>query len=194
MPAAPIVMISSYAPRLCGIATFCEEAREFIQRANPHRDVLVISHTDGEGDGVFPLFDNHAPAWWKPVVEKVKELDPYAIHIQHEYGLYEHVDERGRGDHNAGFLEMLDGLAEYPVIVEPHTVHGRLTDHEAEFVYQVLTQNIGFVRSGDYYFWDPLTAAIAVLENRIDEISTNSVFITCCMPEHSKLISICITA
>jgi len=65
---------------------------------------------------------------------------------------------------------------------------------DAELVYMVLTQNIGFVRSGGYYFWDPLTAAIAVLENRIDEISTNSVFITCCMPEHSKLISICITA
>lgn len=38
------------------------------------------------------------------------------------------------------------------------------TTPEAEFVYQVLTENIGFVRSGDYYFWDPLTAAIAVNE------------------------------
>jgi pyrimidine-specific ribonucleoside hydrolase len=28
-----------------------------------------------------------------------------------------------------------------------------------------LTENIGFVRSGDYYFWDPLTAAIAVDES-----------------------------
>jgi pyrimidine-specific ribonucleoside hydrolase len=33
---------------------------------------------------------------------------------------------------------------------------------EAEFVYRALTQNIGFVNSGLYYFWDPLTAAIAV--------------------------------
>ena len=36
---------------------------------------------------------------------------------------------------------------------------------EAEFVYQALAANIGFVRSGDYYFWDPLTAAIAVEES-----------------------------
>ena len=28
----PIVMISSYPPRLCGICTFCEEACEFIRR------------------------------------------------------------------------------------------------------------------------------------------------------------------
>ncbi|MBM3713645.1 MAG: hypothetical protein FJW56_09475, partial [Actinobacteria bacterium] len=53
----PIVIISSYCPRLCGIATFAEEAREFIQKANPDRDVIVISHTDGEGKGVFPLID-----------------------------------------------------------------------------------------------------------------------------------------
>jgi hypothetical protein len=45
----PIVMISSYPPRLCGIGTFCEEAREFIQKANPDRQVRVISHTDGAG-------------------------------------------------------------------------------------------------------------------------------------------------
>ena len=36
---------------------------------------------------------------------------------------------------------------------------------EAEFVYQALTNNIGFVNSGFYYFWDPLTAALAVDES-----------------------------
>jgi len=55
MDRAPIVMISSYPPRLCGIATFCEEAREFISKAHPGRPVLVISHYDGEGAKVsFP--------------------------------------------------------------------------------------------------------------------------------------------
>lgn len=38
---------------------------------------------------------------------------------------------------------------------------------EAEFVYQVLSENIGFVSSGDYYFWDPLTAAMAVDESLV---------------------------
>jgi hypothetical protein len=47
-------MISSYRPRLCGIATFCEEAREFIAKANPGRPVLVISHQDGEGGESIP--------------------------------------------------------------------------------------------------------------------------------------------
>jgi pyrimidine-specific ribonucleoside hydrolase len=39
------------------------------------------------------------------------------------------------------------------------------TTPEAMFVYQMLTESIGFVRSGDYYFWDPLTAAILVDES-----------------------------
>ena len=105
---APIVMISSYPPRLCGIATFCEEAREFIRKANPDREVLVISHTDGEGEGVFPLIDMQRRDWIKPVVAKVRELGPYAVHIQHEYGLYEYYDSRGIGDNNAGFINLLD--------------------------------------------------------------------------------------
>jgi len=137
MTKKPIVMISSYPPRLCGIGTFAEEAREFIRKNHPERDVLVISHTDGAGEGVFPLIDMTQRTWWKPVVDKVTALDPWAVHIEHEYGLYEYRDERGRGDGNAGFLEMLDALGDYPVVVEPHTVHGRLTEFEANFIYEM---------------------------------------------------------
>ena len=133
----PIVMISSYPPRLCGIATFVEEAREFIQKANPEREVLVISHTDGQGQGVFPIIDMSRRDWWKTVARKVYQLRPYAVHLQHEYGLYEHYDSRGHGDGNEGFLDLLDAINEFPTIVEPHTVHGRLTDFEADFVYKM---------------------------------------------------------
>jgi len=133
----PIVMISSYPPRLCGIGTFCEEAREFIRKHNPDRDVLVISHTDGEGEGVIPLIDLSQPGWWKPVADKVHELQPHAVHIEHEYGLYEYRDERGQGDGNEGFLDLLDAINDVPTIVEPHTVHGRLTDFEADFIFKM---------------------------------------------------------
>jgi 1,2-diacylglycerol 3-alpha-glucosyltransferase len=131
----PIVMISSYPPRLCGIATFCEEAREFIQKENHNRDVVVISHTDGAGDGVIPIIDMSQRTWWVKVAEKIKEIDPHAVHIQHEYGLYEYRDHRGQGDLNRGFLDLLDALHGVPVVVEPHTVHGRLLEREAEFLY-----------------------------------------------------------
>jgi 1,2-diacylglycerol 3-alpha-glucosyltransferase len=133
----PIVMISSYPPRLCGIGTFAEEAREFIQKANPGRQVLVISHTDGQGEGVLPIIDISKRDWWKTVAGKVYELHPFAVHLEHEYGLYEHYDSRGEGDGNEGFLDLLDAINEFPTIVEPHTVHGRLTDFEANFIYKM---------------------------------------------------------
>jgi glycosyltransferase involved in cell wall biosynthesis len=134
MSEAPIVIISSYPPRLCGIATFAEEAREFIQERHPEREVLVISHTDGAGAGVMPLMDMSRPDWWKPVAEKVAELKPYAVHIEHEYGLYEYRDAEGKGDNNRGFRELLTALKPHPVVVEPHTIHGRLCEHEVDFV------------------------------------------------------------
>jgi len=134
---APIVMISSYPPRLCGIATFCEEAREFIQKHNPDHEVLVISHTDGKGDGVTPIMDLSKRDWWRPIAEEVHKLKPHAVHIEHEYGLYEYHDERGHGDGNEGFLNLLDAIADVPTVVEPHTVHGRLTEFEADFIFKM---------------------------------------------------------
>ncbi len=137
MKKRPIVMVSSYPPRLCGIATFCEEAREFIQKANPDREVYVISHTDGRGEGVFPIIDISRHDWWKPVADKIEDLNPYAVHLEHEYGLYEYRDSRGVGDGNEGFLDLLDAINEHPTVVEPHTVHGRLRDFEANFIYEM---------------------------------------------------------
>lgn len=137
MASKPIVMVSSYPPRMCGIATFCEEAREFIQKANPDREVLVVSHTDGKGKGVFPVIDISRVDWWKPVAKKIEKLDPYAVHIEHEYGLYEYKDQRGIGDGNEGFLNLLEAIGNYPIVVEPHTVHGRLSDFEADFIYKL---------------------------------------------------------
>ncbi len=133
----PVVIVSSYPPRPCGIATFTEEAREFIQKSNPGREVLVISHTDGEGRGVYPIIDLTKADWWRPVAEKINELKPYAVHLQHEYGLYNHIDDRGHSDRNRGFLSLLESIRNWPVVVEPHTVHGRLRDEEADFVYQL---------------------------------------------------------
>jgi len=48
-------MVNSCPQRLWGIAAFCEEARNFILKTNPDRYVLVINHTDGDGEGVYPI-------------------------------------------------------------------------------------------------------------------------------------------
>lgn len=137
MKSAPIVMVSSYTPRQCGIATFCEEAREFIQKHNPSTVVIVVSHTDGQGEGVVPVIDLTRRDWWKLAASQIRKLDPQVVHLQHEYGLYEYHDSRGKGDHNEGFLDLLDAISDWPIVVEPHTIHGRVRDDEAEFIYKL---------------------------------------------------------
>ncbi|MEJ5377937.1 MAG: glycosyltransferase [bacterium] len=149
----PIVLVSSHPPRLCGIATFTEEAREFIQKAQKEREVLVVSHTDGRGEGVFPLIDMSRHDWWRPVAEKIRQLRPYVVHIQHEYGLYEYRDYRGVGDGNQGFLTLLEALQDLPIVVEPHTVHGRLRDFEANFIHQVCRRSHVVLLKCHYQKW-----------------------------------------
>ncbi len=149
----PVVLISSYPPRPCGIATFTEEAREFIQKSCPGREVFVISHTDGGGRGVFPIIDLAKADWWRPAAEKINELKPYAVHIQHEYGLYNHIDDRGHSDQNRGFLSLLESIRDWPVIVEPHTVHGRLRDEEADFIYRLSERVDVLVLKCHYQKW-----------------------------------------
>jgi len=129
-------MISSWPPRKCGIGTFAEEAMEFIRGHEPERPTWVISHTDGEGENVFPLIDMSRADWHVPVIEKVRELHPYAVHIQHEYGLYDYVDRSGTTDGNRRFLWLLNELRSsgIPTVVEPHTVHGRMKDREELFI------------------------------------------------------------
>lgn len=133
----PIVMISSWPPRLCGIGTFAEEALEFIRKANPGRPCAVISHPDGSGPDVHPIMDLDRDDWHTVVAEKIKELDPYVVHIEHEYGLYNYIDSLGHSDNNARFLRLLDLIKDYPVILEPHTVHGRMRRDEEDFVRNV---------------------------------------------------------
>lgn len=130
----PIVIVSSWPPRECGIATFAEEATEFIHKRAPDRPIRIISHTDGRGANVFPIIDPDRPDWHRTVSRKIHELDPYAVHLQHEYSLYEHVDENGNGDRNARVLELLQSISDFPTVVEPHTVHGRMKDHEEAFI------------------------------------------------------------
>ena len=68
---APLVMVSSHVPRKCGIATFTEEALEFIRHHMPGRPVHVISHLDGRGRNVHPIIDQRDPEWYVPVARLV---------------------------------------------------------------------------------------------------------------------------
>ena len=135
--ADPIVLISSFPPRTDSVASFCEEALAFIRKHNPDRPVVVISHAGSRGEGILPLIDTSHRKWWKPVAARIEELKPHVIHVQHDPGLYEHVDSEGASDEQRGFIELLEAIRHWPLIVEPHTIHSRMLDAEADFLYKL---------------------------------------------------------
>lgn len=150
---APLVVLSSYPPRKCGIATFTEEALEFIQSHMPDRPVHIISHTDGRGPNVHPILDQADPNWHHIVARRITELRPYAVHIEHEYGLYHYYDEKGRADENERFLRLLDLLDGIPTVVEPHTVHGRYKEVEDAFLRALVERCTVLLLKCDYQRW-----------------------------------------
>jgi 1,2-diacylglycerol 3-alpha-glucosyltransferase len=152
-PQAPLVILSSYPPRKCGIATFTEEAMEFIRAHMPNRPVHIISHLDGVGPNVHPILDQSDPEWHRVVARRIAELRPYAVHIEHEYGLYHYYDVDGRSDHNDRFLRLLDMIADIPTVVEPHTVHGRYQEREDRFLRALVDRCTILVLKCDYQAW-----------------------------------------
>jgi glycosyltransferase involved in cell wall biosynthesis len=150
---APLVVLSSYPPRKCGIATFTEEALEFISAHLTDRPIHIISHLDGRGPNVHPILDQSDPDWYRVVARRIAELRPYAIHIEHEYGLYHYLDKDGRSDHNERFLRLLDMIADFPTIVEPHTVHGRYREPEAHFLHGLVDRCTVLLLKCDYQRW-----------------------------------------
>lgn len=140
-----IVLISSWMPRFCSIASFASEAVEFLSKTLDNTRIYIISPTDGRGEDVFPIIDMSRDDWYIPVFEKIRELQPYIVHLQHDYSLYASYDTTKK-DALSGFIELLKLLKNehIPTVVELHSVHGRLREHEELFIREV-TENTNVV-------------------------------------------------
>jgi 1,2-diacylglycerol 3-alpha-glucosyltransferase len=152
----PLVIVSSYPPRKCGIATFTEEALEFVRAHLPERPIHIISHFDGQGPNVHPILDQEDPNWPETVGAYIVGLDPYAVHLEHEYGLYSYTDPAtGQKDNNERFIRLLTFLREagIPTLVETHTVHGRYTEREERFLRQLVATCTTWMLKCDYQRW-----------------------------------------
>ena len=152
----PLVVVSSYPPRKCGIATFTEEALEFVRAHQPERPLHIVSHLDGRGPQVHPLLDQDDPNWPETVCAAIQQLNPYVVHLEHEYGLYSYRDPvTGSRDNNERFIQLLALLraAGIPTVVETHTVHGRYTEAEEQFLRQLVATCTTLILKCDYQRW-----------------------------------------
>jgi glycosyltransferase involved in cell wall biosynthesis len=152
----PLVVVSSYPPRKCGIATFTEEALEFVRAHLPERPIHIVSHLDGQGPNVHPILDQQDPDWPETVSAFIQQFNPYVVHLEHEYGLYQYIDPvRGIKDNNERFIRLLALLraAGIPTVVETHTVHGRYTEAEEQFLRQLVATCTTLILKCDYQRW-----------------------------------------
>ncbi len=152
----PLVVVSSYPPRKCGIATFTEEALEFVRAHLPERPIHIVSHLDGRGPQAHPILNQEDPNWPETVSAYIQALHPYVVHLEHEYGLYAYRDPvTGAHDNNERFIQLLARLraAGIPTVVEAHTVHGRYTEAEERFLRQLVATCTTLILKCDYQRW-----------------------------------------
>ena len=128
-----IVMVSSWSPRLCGIATYSSELVAALRKNGHHVD--VICHTDEEcgghcEPGVYPVIDTNDPGWDQKVFSAILQISPDVVHIQHEYGLY-----LTHGDYSGRILPLLFRLKleKIPSVMTYHSIYTSLDRPEAIF-------------------------------------------------------------
>jgi len=129
-----ICMVTPFPPRPDGIAIYSSELITAMQ--NFGHTVYVISHTDEDVGGhgaqpnVFGIIDITKPDWERVIFEKITEIKPDVVHVQHEYGLYAH-----NGDYGISIIDLLFLLfdARVPTVITYHSVYSTLSRDEAMF-------------------------------------------------------------
>lgn len=159
-----IVMVTSWLPRHCGIATYSEDLVRALR--NLGHEVHIVCHTDGGRKGeenVYPVLNITKPGWDEVLYKTVKKIAPDIVHIQHEYGLYIH-----NNDSTSSLLRCLFKWkveCDLATVMTYHSVYTTLTSMESAYMDATLNLlNIGIVH--EEYQW-------AYLPHNIGRVAKN---------------------
>jgi glycosyltransferase involved in cell wall biosynthesis len=114
-----VVLIGSFPPRRCGIATFTCDVHDALKSAAPGLDCQIVAMTDEGGqyaydqDVMFEVRQNRA-ADYLEAARRINAGEPDAVCVQHEFGLF----GGPAGEH---LMLMLDAVRA-PVTTTLHTV------------------------------------------------------------------------
>ena len=128
-----IVMVTSWSPRHCGIATYSSELVGALRKNGHHVDIICHIDDDYGGhreEGVYPVIDTNDPGWDEKVHATLEQIKPDVVHIQHEYGLY-----LTHGDYGGRILPLLFRLKleKIPSVMTYHSIYTSLDRPEAIF-------------------------------------------------------------
>jgi glycosyltransferase involved in cell wall biosynthesis len=126
----PIIFLSTYPPRRCGIATFTQDLRSAVGSGR----VYALGPLDGgppetgpfDPPEVMAFLLNHDQAAYRHAAIAIDGLDPAAVSLQHEFGIYGGPD----GANVLAFAERLRA----PLVTTLHTVLSEPTSRQHEVI------------------------------------------------------------
>ena len=134
-----IVMVTSWPPRHCGIATYSQDLVRALRKEG--HEVHIVTFKDGGKGGekfVHPVLqikrnrELKQSGWDQKLFEAIARIEPDVVHIQHEYGLYIYDDDHSSGLFRAFFKWAVED--EIPVVVTYHSVYTVLDRVEAFYM------------------------------------------------------------
>ncbi|SFM83894.1 glycosyltransferase [Thermodesulforhabdus norvegica] len=111
-----LVLISTYPPIECGIATYTQYLTDALRAAGV--DVYIVCHAGGSGKNVYPAFDYEDRDLPHRAFSTAMRFTPDVVHIQHEFGLF--------GPYfgiSVVSLILLLRIFDVPVVTTLHTVY-----------------------------------------------------------------------
>ncbi len=131
---ARILVLGSYPPRQCGIATFTKDVVDTLrQRSDMRCEVIAVDDPTGESRPYEPIViarlrrDN--PASYADVAALIDGCPAHVLMVQHEYGLF-------GGQDGAMFLDLLERVRK-PVVITLHTVLSQPSSHHREVTIRI---------------------------------------------------------
>ncbi|HET8684538.1 MAG TPA: glycosyltransferase [Micromonosporaceae bacterium] len=124
-----IVLVSTYLPRRCGLATFTGDLRDALREVAPRWDIGVCAvDRDGlsYGPEVTTVIRQDTPADYRAAARRIAQAGTDLVLIQHEYGIF-------GGPDGAHVLELARALRResVPYIVTLHTVLSKPSQGQA---------------------------------------------------------------
>lgn len=137
-----IVLLTSYPPRECGIATFSQDLVQALNRQFSHSFVLKIAAVETETTSIHPkevayaLNTNLKQSYNKLATTLNADAQIALLVVQHEFGFYNH--------HTEDFLHLLETVV-MPVLVVFHTVLPKPNSSLLLEVRQIAAKSAGIV-------------------------------------------------
>ncbi|HUO23482.1 MAG TPA: glycosyltransferase family 4 protein [Caulobacteraceae bacterium] len=132
------VLIGSYPPRRCGIATFTADVRAALMSAKPDLRCDVFAMNDEGGPYDYPSevsreIQQQEPASYHAAAAHITELQPDVIFVQHEFGIF----GGEAGEHLLLLLEATDR----PVVTMMHTILDKPTSAQRRVCERLLARS-----------------------------------------------------